>query len=283
MRTKRSREGLSFERRPGQEGSSRHISRPSGLAPLLPGPDSRSEWCLTMRTKRFELVIAVMMLASIISAGGSEYPGYGDDAPFEGPSEEGASETNGSEGSAALADAPRARTDLAPPAKTNVSGGGSMIPVPEVSSREEIVPIPTLLNKEVWFEIEDRSLNGSGPYGMFVVNLLPTGSPNFNRLLEEAGYSKVREFGEMSGPCSWWKDPRAPTLPNLEKDQEDQDMGNETVQVKRFYVGWAYSKTYHYPDCIWAKNIPTGSQVWFSSPEEARARGYVPCNTCNPP
>ncbi len=235
-----------------------------------------------MRRERFELVIAVMMLASIISAGGSEYPGNCDDAPFEGPSAEDASETNGSLGSAALADAPKAEspTDPAPPAKTDVSGGGSMMLVPEVSSREAIVPISVLLNKAIWFEIEDRSLEGSGPYGRLVVNLLPTGSPNFNRLLEEAGYSKAREFGEESGPCSWWKDPKSPTLPNREGDV---DMGNETVQVKRFYVGWAHSKTYHYPDCIWAKNIPTGSQVWFSSPEEARAQGYVPCNICKPP
>jgi hypothetical protein len=223
-----------------------------------------------------------MMLASIISAGGSGYPCYGDDAPFEGPLEEGASETNGSEGSAALADAPRAAspTDPAPVAETSASGGGSMMPVPEVSSKEAIVPIPILLNKAVWFEIEDRSLEGSGPYGMLVVNLLPTGSPNFNRLLEEAGYSKVREFEDGPGSCSWWEDPKAPTLPNREGDD---DLGNETVQVKRFYVGWAYSKTYHYPDCRWAKNIPLGSQVWFSSPEEARAMGYVPCSTCNPP
>jgi hypothetical protein len=235
-----------------------------------------------MRIKRFELVIAVMMLASIISAGGSIYPDYGDDAPFEGPLEEGASETNGSEGSATSADAPESgpRTDLAPAAKTNASGVGSMMPIPEVSSEEAIVPISVLLNKAVWFEIEDRSMEGSGPYGRLVVNLLPTGSPNFNRLLEEAGYSKVREFEDESGSCSWWDDPRAPTLPSLEGDD---DLGNKTVQVKRFYVGWAYSKTYHYPDCRWAKNIPLGSQVWFSSPEEARAQGYVPCNTCNPP
>jgi len=226
---------------------------------------------MTTRIKRFELVVAMTILASIVPAGGSVYT----DAPADAPSEEGASETNVSEGPAALADAPVGPT---PAAKTSASGGASRIPIPVVSSGE-IVPIPTLLNKEVWFEIEDRNLEGSGPYGRLVVNLLPTGSPNFNRLLEDAGYSKVREF--EPGSASWWDDPRAPTLP---RQEGDLDRGNETtVQVKRFYVGWAQTKTYHYPDCIWAKNIPPGSQVWFSSPEEARAQGYLPCGTCNPP
>lgn len=234
-----------------------------------------------MRIKRFEQIVAVMMLAFIVSAGGSMYSDYDADAPDDAPLEGGASEENGSEDPTTLAEAPAdPRADLAPAAETNTSGGVSMSPIPMISSAE-IVHIPTLMNKEIWFEIENRSLNGSGPYGMLVVNLLPTGSPNFNRLLEEAGYSKVREFEEMSDPCDWWKDPKAPTLP---KREGDVDVRNETVQVKRFYVGWTYTKTYHYPDCIWAKNIiPAGSQVWFSSSEEARAQGYVPCNTCKPP
>jgi micrococcal nuclease len=97
----------------------------------------------------------------------------------------------------------------------------------------------------------------------------------------------VREFENESGSCSWWEDPGAPKPPYKEDAEEDEDdvedLGAETVQVKRFYVGWAYSNTYHYPDCRWARNIPLGSQVWFSSPEEARAEGHVPCSTCNPP
>lgn len=234
-----------------------------------------------VRIKRFKLVIAVMMLMFIIPAGGSVYSDSSADAPDDALLEVGASEATISEDPKALADAPTGpRTDPALEAEINASIEGSTMPIPVISPMGETLPIPTLLNKEVWFEIENRSLNGSGPYGMLLVNLLPTGSPNFNRLLEEAGYSKVREFEEISGSCDWWKDPEPLTLPNREKDP---DLGNGTVQVKRFYVGWTYSKTYHYPDCIWAKNIPAGSQVWFSSPEEARAQGYVPCSTCKPP
>jgi len=233
-----------------------------------------------VRIKRFKLVITTMMLAFVILAGGSVYSDPGADAPDDAPLEVGASETTMSDDSKALASAPvDPQMGLAQEAETNASIEGSTMPIPEISSGETL-PIPTLLNKEVWFEIENRSLDGSGPYGMLLVNLLPTGSPNFNRLLEEAGYSKVREFEEISGSCDWWDDPKSPTLPNRENGP---DLGNETVQVKRFYVGWTYSKTYHYPDCIWAKNIPAGSQVWFSSPEEARAQGYVPCSTCKPP
>ena len=144
------------------------------------------------------------------------------------------------------------------------------------------MPISVLLNKAVWFEMENRTMNGTGPYGRLLVNRIPTGSPVFNRLLEDAGYAKVREFEGEFGSCSWWEDPLAPNLPCGE-DDPDMDNGTGTVQVKRFYVGCAFTKTYHYPDCRWAKNIPLGSQVWFSSAEEARANGYVPCGTCNPP
>jgi hypothetical protein len=167
--------------------------------------------------------------------------------------------------------------------------GGANLETPKVAfaSKVQILdagsdmpPISVLLNRQVWFDIEDRSLDGSGPYGKLVVNRLPVGSPDFNRLLERAGYAKAREFDKRAESWSWWEDPRVPKLPYSE---DDRDLDANTFDVKRFYVGWAYSKTYHYPDCIWSKNIPTGSQVWFSSPEEAKAKGFAPCTTCNPP
>ena len=49
------------------------------------------------------------------------------------------------------------------------------------------------------------------------------------------------------------------------------------------FVGSINSDKYHYPSCTWAKRISPDNEVWFSSSEDARAKGYIPCKVCNPP
>jgi micrococcal nuclease len=49
------------------------------------------------------------------------------------------------------------------------------------------------------------------------------------------------------------------------------------------FVGSARSDKYHYPSCEWAQKISPSNEVWFSSPQDARASGYVPCKVCRPP
>jgi micrococcal nuclease len=49
------------------------------------------------------------------------------------------------------------------------------------------------------------------------------------------------------------------------------------------YVGFVASNKYHYPNCKWAAGINHYSHRTFSSVKEARAKGYIPCPTCNPP
>lgn len=49
------------------------------------------------------------------------------------------------------------------------------------------------------------------------------------------------------------------------------------------YWGSARSDKYHYPTCRWDKKILTTNLVVFSSPEDARAAGYIPCKVCKPP
>ena len=51
----------------------------------------------------------------------------------------------------------------------------------------------------------------------------------------------------------------------------------------RKYVGSTESNKYHYPSCRWAKKILPKNEIWFSSSEDARSKGYVPCGTCHPP
>jgi competence protein ComEC len=49
------------------------------------------------------------------------------------------------------------------------------------------------------------------------------------------------------------------------------------------FVGSAKSDKYHYTSCSGAKKIKPANLVTFSSSEEARAQGYVPCGICHPP
>ncbi|MHC1630688.1 MAG: sunset domain-containing protein [Methanotrichaceae archaeon] len=56
-----------------------------------------------------------------------------------------------------------------------------------------------------------------------------------------------------------------------------------TTTVVKKYVGSVNSNKYHNPGCRWAKKIKPDNQIWFSSSEEARAAGYVPCGVCKPP
>jgi hypothetical protein len=52
---------------------------------------------------------------------------------------------------------------------------------------------------------------------------------------------------------------------------------------EKVFVGSVKSNKYHYPDCVWAKRILPKNEIWFSSSQDARAHGYVPCKVCNPP
>ncbi|MGD0856928.1 MAG: thermonuclease family protein [Dehalococcoidia bacterium] len=52
---------------------------------------------------------------------------------------------------------------------------------------------------------------------------------------------------------------------------------------KGIYVGSKISNKYHYPSCIWAQQISADNEIWFSSSEEAKSGGYIPCKVCSPP
>lgn len=67
-------------------------------------------------------------------------------------------------------------------------------------------------------------------------------------------------------------------VPSVVYADERQPQHKEVV-----YVGSARSNKYHYPWCRWAKKINPENLVSFSSPEDARRQGYVPCKVCHPP
>jgi methylphosphotriester-DNA--protein-cysteine methyltransferase len=62
-----------------------------------------------------------------------------------------------------------------------------------------------------------------------------------------------------------------------------QDHAKDILVKEEMFIGSTKSDKYHYPDCRAAKNIKPENKIWFSSSEDARAHGYVPCGICHPP
>jgi len=138
-----------------------------------------------------------------------------------------------------------------------------------------------LLNKTVWLDIDDRSDDGRGPYDRLICVVYLAGldgqfipSPCFNRVLVDSGHAQVKDFTNNEfTPGDWWV---SQTVGEVAPEPAI------TTEAGK-YVGSANSDKYHYPSCRWAKKIKPENQIWFASSEEARAAGYVPCGTCNPP
>jgi len=78
-----------------------------------------------------------------------------------------------------------------------------------------------------------------------------------------------------------------PSTPSLQIDQSPAEGGlssaNNLASDQKVFVGSIKSNKYHYPDCQWAKKILPENEIWFSSSQDAKAHGYVPCKVCNPP
>jgi len=86
----------------------------------------------------------------------------------------------------------------------------------------------------------------------------------------------ARVHGPLAaGPIGPAGDPKPVATPAAPKPAQ------ATVPVK--YVGFIASNKYHDPGCKWAADIKHYRHRTFSSGKEARAQGYIPCPTCNPP
>lgn len=130
--------------------------------------------------------------------------------------------------------------------------------------------ISWLFGRIVWLDIDD--LKGRDDYGRWicVVYLDENGAPNremnFNRMIVDSGHAVVKNFTDNEfDPADWWN------LSSL------QPVGGCA------YVGSVKSSRYHYPDCKWAQKIAPDNLICFSSPTEARSKGYTPCRVCRPP
>ena len=68
-----------------------------------------------------------------------------------------------------------------------------------------------------------------------------------------------------------------------EEIEEEPPPPAEEEKPPGMFVGSKKSDVYHYPSCRYVKNILSENIIWFSSVEDAKARGYRPCKVCKPP
>jgi len=69
----------------------------------------------------------------------------------------------------------------------------------------------------------------------------------------------------------------------IDIEHKAADHARDAVSKADVFVGSIKSDKYHYPSCSAAKRIKPENEIWFSSSEDARSHGYVPCKICNPP
>jgi len=177
---------------------------------------------------------------------------------------------------------------------------------PEMNTPEgppaKVYTTETLLNKRVWLDIDNKSGDGRDPYNRLLAVVYLEGlngtintTHPFNRLLVYAGFAVVKDFTNNEfDPSNWWiengtKDvsvliPAAGSKGDwLPCASEEEPCESTSPATRGQFVGSLESDKYHYPSCRWAKKILPENEIWFSSSEEARAAGYVPCGVCKPP
>lgn len=127
-----------------------------------------------------------------------------------------------------------------------------------------------LLGKLVFLDLDNKT--GLDRYArmvcvVFLANANGTVGENFNRMLVDAGHATVDDARDNEfDPTGWWV---------------NGEVGPESSEMK--YVGSTKSDKYHYPECRWAGKISPENEIWFSSSQDAKSKGYVSCGVCHPP
>jgi len=65
--------------------------------------------------------------------------------------------------------------------------------------------------------------------------------------------------------------------------EETEEEPPPPAEEEKKFVGSKKSDVYHYSNCRYVKKILPENIIWFSSVEDAKARGYRPCKVCKPP
>jgi micrococcal nuclease len=144
-----------------------------------------------------------------------------------------------------------------------------------------------LLNRTAYLDIDD--LRKTDSYGRLVAVLYlrqPDGSfENFNKKLVEAGWACIWDHKENEfSPADWWGG-RIPDTVCIKGGVQPEAALSPGAHQGLLVGSTAPGKfpKYHLPSCRIAQRIGESRLVTFSSPEEARARGYLPCTECHPP
>lgn len=128
----------------------------------------------------------------------------------------------------------------------------------------------TLLGKDVLLE-KDRTLTDK--YGrelryVYVDDMM------VNSMMVEEGYARV--FDKYKEDTKKYEE-----LKILEETAKSAMLGVWDCEEKKddcLYVGSKNSKTYHKPDCKWAKKIKPENLVCYRT--DLEVKGLTPCNTC---
>lgn len=134
------------------------------------------------------------------------------------------------------------------------------------------------------------ALAGQGKYGDSITafNEAIRLDPNDAGFLHNKDASLCR-LGKCTKPVGFddtWMNsqPSAATTGHTNSGKSTPPSSNTFVSnVDGSYLGNSDTKVYHHPSCAWAQKIDSENRIWFTNPNEARSKGYKPCEKCNPP
>ncbi|NLM52842.1 MAG: MBL fold metallo-hydrolase [Firmicutes bacterium] len=77
--------------------------------------------------------------------------------------------------------------------------------------------------------------------------------------------------------------PAPETQPTKEtKPAPNHEQAPKAEPAPKLYLGSIKSDKYHKPTCRHAKKILPENEIWFTSIQDAKTQGYVPCGVCKP-
>lgn len=141
-----------------------------------------------------------------------------------------------------------------------------------------------LQGSSVSLDLDDKT--GKDTYGRWVAVVYLQKSDgtlkNFNKMLVDSGQACIWDFSNNEfNPADWWGG-QIPAGTCIKDDSLGSTI-TPTSPGSGAFVGSSKSNKYHYPSCQWAQKISPANEIWFSSSQDARNQGYVPCKVCSPP
>jgi micrococcal nuclease len=106
---------------------------------------------------------------------------------------------------------------------------------------------------------------------------------NFNRMLVDSGHACIWDFKNNEfNPADWWSG-QIPSGASIKRDISAPIVA-PTVSGSNSgpFIGSSESNKYHCPSCQWALKISQANEIRFTSSQDARNQGYVPCKVCCP-